>query len=315
MEAVKFLLQAARRPEFRELVKAMKEFRKYVYWKTAKTLVESGVTEVEPRDDISRLTAAVLSDGGFAVEVGGRYRVEEPGEPPRITTSFVAEFIPVVDRVLATLPEALATGRRRLLYAGGDKECKAVFAKFLDNSGYNLIREWAVKWGGFTRLPPGSVVVDVGAGMGLSTKALLSLTECEVVAVDPHPASLDVAESYASLLGVRGRARFVVGRGEELNRVVGEADAALLINVLHWCLDPRRVLSEVRRVLGERGFAVVMQGVYDSKPHRAGNLLTWLMGSSILPSRATLKEWFKDAGLRVKRYTRLPVDTFLLIPA
>ncbi len=313
---LRFALRALVDEEAREMIRAVGEFRRYTVWGIRRAVrgfervfEERGVGEF-PAPDLARLVADVMVEAGYAAYRGDRLRwLRGAGPRPAVRTRLAGEFRPVVDRVLETLPEALETGRRPLVYTGESAEVKAVFAKFLDNAGYNWIREWAIKWAGLPSLRPGSRVVDVGAGFGLSTLAVLHHTRCRVIAVDSYPSNLETLLGYAEVLGLKDRVEVRVGRGEELSKLVERADAVVLINVLHWCVDPQRVLSEAASAAP---LALVVQGTYDDLKNRAGNVLTWLLGSSVLPRRAELRRWIRDAGWRTVKYTGFPVDAFLL---
>jgi len=303
--------------ESREVVRAAREFQRYIVWAIRHAVEEGGVEQMFEEQgvvefqapDLARLGADVMVDAEYARYVGDRLEwLRSAGSRPVMKSRLASGFKPVIDRVLRTLPEALREGRRRLVYTKEDAEVKAIFARLLDNVGYNWVREWAVKWSGLHKLPSGTIV-DVGAGFGHSTIAVLNHSQCKVVAIDPYPSNLDALLDYIKILGLENRVEVMVGRGEELSRVVKEADAVVAINILHWCVDPLRVLSEAARVAPRM---LLLQGTYDDIRSRALNVVTWLLGSSVHPTRAELRRWIRDAGWRIAKYVRFPADTLLL---
>ncbi|RLE77044.1 MAG: hypothetical protein DRJ56_03230 [Thermoprotei archaeon] len=304
-----------------EVFKAYKEGRKYIAYKVFEVLKKSGVLDemdgkslldLEYDVKLTRLVIDILSKHGYLEVRSGVVRVlRREAERPKVTSPYLlGELIPVYDDVLETLPDALRTGERRFTWLS--REAKAHFMKFLDNTGYNLARAWLIHWSGFDKLPPNSLVLDVGAGMGLSTMALLRFTKARVVAIDPDPVSLDVARDYITSLGLdASRVEFIVGYGERLGDYVREpADAAFMVNVLHWCDDPVLVLRNVSEALREGGRVAMIQVTY--KGYEEGHVIVYLMGSNIPPERSELMGWFSLASFDVVKTAKYPMPAYLL---
>ncbi len=98
----------------------------------------------------------------------------------------------------------------------------------------------------------GQVIVDVGAGTGLSTFALARWAAL-VIGIEPEDAMRAVAEREASRLGL-GNVRFERGDGEHIPLADGLADAAVGITQANG--DPRRVCAEMARVVRAGGLVL-----------------------------------------------------------
>jgi ubiquinone/menaquinone biosynthesis C-methylase UbiE len=105
----------------------------------------------------------------------------------------------------------------------------------------------AVRW----LLPEGcAVAIDLAAGTGLFTRALMSEVG-DVVAVEPD------ARMAAVLRARSPGAHVVSGRGEALPVRTSSADALLVSSAWHW-MEPAGTLPEIARVLRDGGrFGVI----------------------------------------------------------
>ena len=95
--------------------------------------------------------------------------------------------------------------------------------------------------------------VDVGAGTGLFTRAILSRAT-RVIAVEPD-------ERMRAVLAARTpSAQVLAGSGESVPLPDAAADAVLVSSAWHW-MDPERAVPEVARVLRDGGrFGVIWTG-------------------------------------------------------
>ncbi|MEM1508277.1 MAG: class I SAM-dependent methyltransferase [Thermofilaceae archaeon] len=313
---ISFTLKMIGSKEGREMLQAVRETERYAVWKARQVLEESGVDkEMErkpfhefPDPSFAKLIGDIMEAEGLARWEADRLKwLSTSGNPPPVTNRYLVSFKPVIDRVYATLPDSLMSGERFMARSSAGAESRAVFGRFLDNLGYDRLRELVVKW---ANIPPGSLVVDVGAGIGLSSITILRLVPgSRVIAVDPYQPNLEVAKSYAEVLGLSDRLEVRVGRGEEIHRVVKSADFAVMINILHWCSDPLTILNSVREVTPN---ALLTQGVLDTKLSLVLAPLTYLLGSSILPTMEQLNDWIKTAGWRIEKRMRHPAPAFIL---
>jgi len=104
-------------------------------------------------------------------------------------------------------------------------------------------------------LERGATVVDVGAGTGKLTRALVDRFE-RVVAVEP-------LDGMRSLLEARvPKAEALSGEAERLPLADASADAVFVAEAFHW-FDGARALAEIARVLRPRGGLALMWNVPD----------------------------------------------------
>jgi SAM-dependent methyltransferase len=91
------------------------------------------------------------------------------------------------------------------------------------------------------------LVVDLGAGTGLSTRAWAERAD-EVVGVDANPSMLERAREATPAPNVR----FVEAFAAETGLAAGEADVVTCSQSFHW-MEPRPVLAEAARILRRGG--------------------------------------------------------------
>ncbi|WP_055399234.1 MULTISPECIES: class I SAM-dependent methyltransferase [unclassified Mycobacterium] len=89
------------------------------------------------------------------------------------------------------------------------------------------------------------VAVDLGAGTGLFTRALLGRAT-EVIAVEPD------ARMRAVFTGRSPEVRAVEGTGESIPLEDAAVDAVFVSSAWHW-MDPERAVPEIGRVLRDNG--------------------------------------------------------------
>jgi SAM-dependent methyltransferase len=140
-------------------------------------------------------------------------------------------------------------------------------------------------------VPLNSRVLDVGCGNGFIAHNLSSFIETSVIGIDLETTT-EAAIDYRQFDG----STFPVADGS--------VDAVLLCYVLHHAQDLNVVLSELRRVLSERGLVVVYEDIPDSSWDRIGcwtHDLKWRKRSGRCTFRS-VTEWrrqFKSAGFEV----------------
>lgn len=319
---------------YREIRKAIKESMRYIQWKTASILEDSGwlddafklkegkryaripdLLSKYHRDTVV-ITIETLKAGGYVRQRGDYiYFIKLPSpNSPSVSSRYVNEIIPIIDRVIETLPHCLETGEKKYMWLR--RESKSIFLKFLEASGYMLLRSYAVMWAGFNKLPENSIVLDVGAGMGLSTAVLLKFTKTRVVAVDPDSVSLEIARHYIRVMGLDvDRVEFFPCKGENMIKYLGKRvfDAAFMINVLHWCDEPPVLLKNVRMLLKAQGRFCIMQTI--APEFHRGHIVVYLMGAKLLPTLDELMTWFREASFKlVKKQLKPLFPLFLLKP-
>lgn len=122
-------------------------------------------------------------------------------------------------------------------------------------------------------LPDGDrTVVDIGAGTGKLSRAVLALGGTTVTAVDPDPQMLDALR--AKTPGVEA----VTGTAEALPLADASADAATLGQAWHW-VDPVAASAEIGRVVRPGGVLGLIWNVRDDRTDWVRRL-TAIMGGS-----------------------------------
>lgn len=143
-------------------------------------------------------------------------------------------------------------------------------------------------------------VGDLGCGTG-ELAATLAPFVSRVIAVDESRAMLAAARTR-----VAGLRNVEVRRGDLAALPVrdGELDAAVLLLVLHYALDPARALAEAARSVRPGGRLLVVDMVphdRDEYRERMGHLWTGFAEDSVLG-------WLDAAGLEGAVYRPLPAD-------
>jgi SAM-dependent methyltransferase len=94
-------------------------------------------------------------------------------------------------------------------------------------------------------VPPGAGVIEIGAGTGIATEALIG-RGLEVTALDPSPTM-----SAVSMGKLGQRARFVVGRFEDAE-LDGPVALVAAFNAWHW-IEPQRGIARAAELLTPGG--------------------------------------------------------------
>jgi SAM-dependent methyltransferase len=94
-------------------------------------------------------------------------------------------------------------------------------------------------------LEPSATVLDLGAGNGRLTRALVEHFE-HVIAVEPHTGMREALETAAP------QAEVLAGVAEAIPLTSESVDAVFVATAFHW-FDPARALPEVARILRPRG--------------------------------------------------------------
>jgi SAM-dependent methyltransferase len=119
------------------------------------------------------------------------------------------------------------------------------------------------------RIAPGGAVLDLAAGTGKLTRALLA-AGFDAVAVEPQASLRDVLAASV------GSGRVLDGLAEAIPLADGSVDAVTIGDAFHW-FDQRAALEEIRRVLRPKGGLAVLTTVPDwggaSWAHELGALI------------------------------------------
>jgi ArsR family transcriptional regulator len=141
---------------------------------------------------------------------------------------------------------------------------------------------------------------DLGCGTGPLSEALAPFVR-RVVAVDSSRAMLAAARKRLDGLP---NVELRQGELEALPVDDGELDAALLFLVLHYTVDPERVLAEARRALKPGGRLLVVDMIphdHDEYRQQMGHLWQGFDAKQ-------MTTWLHGAGFASQRYTSLAPD-------
>lgn len=161
-------------------------------------------------------------------------------------------------------------------------------------------------------LPPGSHVLEVGCGAGLTT-VTLARRGYIVTAADTVDEMLDLTRQTAIAAGVETAVRTCRTNAQSLSFDPNLFDLAVAIGVIPWVEDPEVALTEIARVLKPGGYAVVTN---DNQW-----CLTHILDPRCFPGLRSFRWKIADGlrwmGLPVKprplfrRYTTSQLDKFL----
>ena len=149
-------------------------------------------------------------------------------------------------------------------------------------------------------LDPAWTVGDLGCGTGQTTAALAPFVG-RVIAVDESSAMLAAARKR---LDAHQNVELRSGRLEDLPIDDASLDAGVLSLVLHFVVDPPKVLAEAARVLRPGGRLLVVDMLpHEREEYRAGMGHLWLGFSE-----QHLTGWLEDAGFEYTRFVALSPD-------
>jgi SAM-dependent methyltransferase len=141
-------------------------------------------------------------------------------------------------------------------------------------------------------LAPGARVLDLGAGTGKLTRALLA-AGLDVVAVEPQP------ELRALLADAVGEGRTLDGVAEAIPLADGSVATVTAADSFHW-FDRPAAIAEIQRVLAPRGGLAVLTMVPDwggaSWAHELGELVRELRPEHPHFDGPSWQQWLADAG-------------------
>ncbi len=111
-------------------------------------------------------------------------------------------------------------------------------------------------------LVPGSVLVDVGCGTGISSR-LFAARGLRVIGVEPNPEMRAEARAESSPQDAAGP-EYRDGRAEATGLPAASADAVLAAQAFHW-FDPAKTLPEFHRILRPAGWVVLLWNTRDDQ--------------------------------------------------
>lgn len=136
----------------------------------------------------------------------------------------------------------------------------------------------------FGRLPPKPSILEIGAGSGLVTEALLKRDPAKLIAVEPDPAL--VAFTMSRLSNSR---LTMMTSGFEDAAVTGEFDLIACAAAFHW-MEPMSALARVKALLSPDGLWAMWWHSYRNpgKGDEFADLVTPLLRNIALPPSDTL---------------------------
>lgn len=149
------------------------------------------------------------------------------------------------------------------------------------------------------------VIGDLGCGTGQVARTLAPFVKL-VIGVDSSKAMLEAARERTP-----ENVELREGELERLPVAAGEIDVALLFLVLHYVVDPARVLKEAARGLKAGGSLLLV----DMMPHDREDMRETM--GHVWPGFAAeqMAHWLKDAGFGRPQHIPLPVDARAKGPA
>jgi ubiquinone/menaquinone biosynthesis C-methylase UbiE/DNA-binding transcriptional ArsR family regulator len=149
-------------------------------------------------------------------------------------------------------------------------------------------------------LDPDWTVGDLGCGTGQLSEAIAPAVH-RVIAIDESGAMLNAARKRLSRFD---NVEVRTGNVETLPVEDGELDVALLFMVVHFVLEPQKVLAVVRRALAPGGRVIMLDLTSHEREDYSFQMGHVWQGFS----EEQLRGWAADADLSVKRYRVLPAD-------
>jgi ubiquinone/menaquinone biosynthesis C-methylase UbiE len=115
-------------------------------------------------------------------------------------------------------------------------------------------------------LPTEAIVVEIGCGTGVVTRALAAREHfaAKVVGLEQSPVLVEAARGLAADAGLQDRIEFRVGDVHALDLADASVDAVVAHTLLSHVTDPGSVLSEAARVLRPGGVLAAFDGDYSS---------------------------------------------------
>ncbi|MFN2635657.1 MAG: ArsR/SmtB family transcription factor [Gemmatimonadaceae bacterium] len=254
-----------------------------------------------PQSTISRHLKALAAEGWVEARAEGtsrHYRIASSsvdGASRKLWHLVREELTPTnaaqqdARRTQAVLAERSTKSQQFFSTSAGqwDRVRQDLFGKRADIALLGLLNE---KW----------TVADLGCGTGGVTHVIAPFVG-RVIAVDESHAMLAAARKR--LQGMRN-VDIRDGRLEMVPLSDGEVDVALVFLVLHYVVDPARVVAEAVRVLKPGGRLLVL----DMMPHDRKDLRQTMGHLWQGFDSATVEGWMRSAGLDGIRYAPLAPD-------
>lgn len=104
--------------------------------------------------------------------------------------------------------------------------------------------------------PTGGLILDIGCADGVFSKVIFDKSHADkFIGMDVIKSSVDWANKHWNK---ERKMTFVFGDAHDLKFKTGTFDAVFAMEVLEHVVDPKKVLSEIRRILKKDGYAVFL---------------------------------------------------------
>lgn len=98
-------------------------------------------------------------------------------------------------------------------------------------------------------IAPGGAVLDIGSGLGGTSRHIAARTGCTVTGLDLTPEFVETATALSAMVGMAGATRFQVGSALDMPFADNSFDAATLLHVGMNIPGKARLMAEAARVL------------------------------------------------------------------
>ncbi|MEM1517286.1 MAG: class I SAM-dependent methyltransferase [Thermofilum sp.] len=291
--------------EAMRLLRIASEFENYSVWRMYSALQESQLLRQLqekpwwefPDKDLARNLGDIFVYKGYAAWKGDALVFKSSPARPTVSTSEVADLIPVIDKVAQMLPRALLTGEKPSLI-----EDRAYYSKLLGSAAHKVLTDITIEVTGLPTLSESAVIVDLLPRAGLSTLSLLERTRARIVAVEPLPQNIELIKNLVKLVGQQERV-VIVQSSPEAMKLPEKVNAVFASSVMHWVSNPHLVLTRVRENLREDGFLAVYQPCYEG----GGLILSlfhYFFGAvRVVPKSSEVQELIRQAGFKITKAT------------
>ena len=121
--------------------------------------------------------------------------------------------------------------------------------------GYDLLEERRRFLHWLERLP--EPVLEIGTGRGYFT-LVLAMEGYDVVSIDPDPEAVEFARAFLASQKDFDNVNILIGSGESIPLPTASMGSVVMFNLWHHLEDVDRLISEIKRVLKERGIIAVV---------------------------------------------------------
>lgn len=154
-------------------------------------------------------------------------------------------------------------------------------------------------------LQPQQRVLDVGCGLGGTSRLIAAESGCQVTGIDLTADFCYLAEQLSQRLATPLTVNFVQGDGQRLPFADASFDAVVSQHCLMNLPDPLRALKDFHRVLRRDGTLLlheVIAGNGDSNAMRYPVPWASNASQSFLMAHETLCDWLQQAGFELQRF-------------